>query len=378
MQNRALPLTFSLALSCLCFAGLPGCGEAEKAPEYSAWSVVNDAFSAELYDAAARQRNFSPDALNALALLNLVGQERYVFLYIADLRRIDDQTRKGKVAFSVDSWPMTLGFTVTATAQGPWQISAVDTPESQKRLLDLISEDGLPSAPTARPWKGGLAGRDAVGRPTASVLLLADGERLEIDGVPVAPKDKAQQVRALKDALAMRTRLANEAHAGYTPQVAIAMPRQAQASLLPTLIALATEAGANEALLVVRGPGGRPALYPLARITNVEGNTPPPVIEAVEAPEGLTLTLGEKVVQVPRKGPNIDRDMLRRALDAMLFPETPEEDEGAEGDAQAVETPEPAGLRLRPWSSGRHWHTVAVLDAVRAAAPGLPILVGVQ
>lgn len=350
-----------LALGLLAFAlaSSSGCEGEEKKPQFSAWSTVKAAFDGKaLFDAGARQRHFSPEAIDSLALPSLISPERYAFLYIDDVHRVDAGTRKGKVAFSVDEWPMSLGITLSKTPEGPWKITGVDDPALQRRRLALIGEDGLPAAPTARPWRGGLAARDAVGRPTASVLVLVEPDRVEVDGIPVPKDDRAAHVQAIRDAVARRTRLANDAHAGYTPQVAIAMARRAPAAQLASFAAIAREAEVEEVLLVVRGPGGRPALYPLARITNAEGNVPPPVIEARESEAGLSLTLGEQVVQIPRKGPVIDRDQLRLTMDQML-------------EAEAT----PVGVRLYPWASGEHRHTVAVLDAIRASAPGFPILV---
>lgn len=350
--------TLSLAPSLIfSLAALSGCEKAAQAPQHSAWAKVNDAFSVELYDPAARQRNFSGEALNALALPSLVGQDRYTFLYIDDLRRVDDATRRGRIAFSVDGWPMILGFTASRTPEGPWRVTDVDAPDRQRVRLALIGEDGLPSAPSARPWRGGLAARDQVGRPTASVLILADEEGLEVDGHEVPGDDRPQQIRALREAISLRTRLANDAHAGYTPQVAIALPRRAPAGQLPDLMALAAEGGAQEILLVVRGAKGGPALYPLGRITDAEEEAPL-IVEAQAQEEGLALAVGEWQVLIPRKGPTVDRGKLSAALDALS-------EAGLD----------PVGLRLRPWSGGEHRHTVAILDAVRAAAPGLPVIV---
>ena len=276
---------------------------------------------------------------------------------MADLYRVGPDVRSAEVAYAIDGWPMALRVQLGRDdADGRWRIIDVEDPGIQQARLELLAETGLPSAPSARPWRGGLSARDAVGRPTATVLMLAWRDTVEVDGIILQRPREGEIVSAVEGAVRIRSRLAADAHATYTPQVAIALESRAPAGRLAELISAAEAGGVQEHLLVVRGPRGAPALMPLAREADAARRLPP-AARLTDGETHLTLTLGEAVERVPHKGPGVDRDALREALNRLI-----------------AARPELAGVVVQLWARGDHGYTVRLLDALRAAAPQLALV----
>jgi hypothetical protein len=341
-------------LACALLA--PGCARRPAEAGASPSAVVAGAFGPQFFDAEKRRAAFEGDAAERLILPGLVDAGRYEFLQVAELRRTGDGARAGAMAFAIDHWPMALGVELRRGEAG-WRITAVDSPERQRALLDLLGPDGLPRAPSAHPWAGGLAGRDEVGRPTAAVLVLAFGSTVAVDGQDVTPADERAVTAAIGEAIAVRQRLARDAHATYRPQVALALPAAAPAARPAELAEQARRAGAEEAFLVVRGPDGRPALLTLARRTTA----PSPSLLArvararLEA-SGASIELDGRTAAVPFVAGRVDPGPVGEALRKL-----------------AGESP-PAGVVITADPTGTYGQTVALLDACHAAFPALPLL----
>ncbi len=315
-------------------------------------AVVTAVFGERFFDAQARSAHCEPSAAQALVLPGLVDAQRYQFLQIAELRRVDATTRAGTVAFAVDGWPLSIG--VELRRQGDaWRLTAVDPPATQRRWLELVG--ALPRAPSARPWEGGLAGRDAVGRPTAAVLVVAFKDEVAVDGRPVAPGGLEA---AVAEALAVRRRLAADAHATYRPHVALALAADAPASRQTGLAEAARRAGAEAVSLVARGAGGGPALLALARRTEAAtADARDRVVRLQFAPDGVDLALDDRTRRVAFAGGTVDAAGIAAALQALT-----------QG------TPAPAGAVVAADGTTRHGEVIALLDACRAAAPHLALL----
>lgn len=338
---------------------LTGCAEPQRpvAPP-GPWSVVHRAFGASFFDATARGPLLAPEAAQALVLPGLIDAARYRYLQVSELRRVDPDRRVGTVAFAIDEWPAALDVELVR-AGGAWRITQISPPSVQRALLDLLGPDGLPAAAAAEPWAGGLAGRDAAGRPTAAVLVLGQEEDVWVDGAPLAEPEPPAVVAAIRQALEARKQLADEAHATYRPQVAIALPRHASPLRHRLLADQALEAGAEVLLLVVRGERGRPAVLPLARRGPVPpGPRRPPVLTLAHDLAGVAVALGEARVDIPHLDGAIDRNGLGAAL-TELGRTRPE---GL------------AGARLLINVEADHGLTVALLDVLRRALPDLPVV----
>ena len=331
---------------------LTACAEpAPPAPlEHSAAWVVAQVFGPSFFDAEQRQALMAPRVDETLHLPALIEHDRYRFLQVAELRRVDADHRVGEVAFALDGWPAELAVELTRDAGG-WRLSRVADDAAQQAIVELLGIRGLPRARTAEPWPGGLAGRDRSGRPTAAALVLGSAAGLWVDGQPV--REEAAAVKsALSDALAARHQLAWVAHATYRPHVAIALPADAPAIRHAQLARWAVEAGAEALMLIVRDPQGGPAFLPLARAEAVaEGEVAPPTITVTQTPEGAGLTVGTETAAVVLEDPTATRTGIERLRAA----------------APAV------GFLLTPSAAGTHSEVVALIDALRRAAPTLPI-----
>lgn len=322
----------------------------------SAWSVAADAFSPKLFEQAHRDRFMTPAAQTLFVLPRLIEPKRYRFLQVAELRRVSNDERVGEVAFAVDGWPMALTIGMQRTTDG-WRVANLVEPPVQQALVQLIElKGGLPQSETAEPWPGGLAGKDANGRPTAAAFLLVTEAGLWVDGQAVADNAAAVQA-ALRQALKARTDLAQSAHATYRPHVAFALDGAARAERLPEVVQWAMEAGAETLMLIVRDPTGGPAFVPLAVVEEVPaGERKQPVIRAKALPDGLmlamSLDIGEVEETITAAVPT------RLQLDPVL--------KRLQAEEKAVGIVFEAG-------AGDHQRMVALLDALRTAAPGVPV-----
>jgi hypothetical protein len=335
---------------------LVGCAQPEPPPvvRAAALPVVEQGFGPGLFDMMLRGKAFTASTESNLVLPAQIDPKRYRFLQVLELRRQTADRRQGQVAVAIDGWPIALNFAVARTPAG-WRIVDVGPREDQQRWLDLLGPEGLPRARSAHPWRGGLAGRDASGRPTAAALLLALGQQLWVDGVAVGTEREAV-VDALRRALRARTALAERLEVTYTPQVAIAVPRTDAASRHALLADWAVQAGAEGLLLVVRGPKGGPAALPLARHgPRPPGPFPPPLIHITRDTLNLTLTLGAQSVEVP-----VEAGLANGALAPVI-------------KSLRATRPPPVGAVLEADFQTDHGRTVAFLDAWQTAAPDLPI-----
>jgi hypothetical protein len=331
---------------------LAACSRPSDGPVATPSAVVAAVFGEHFFDAQARDAHLEPAAAQALVLPGLVDAQRYKFLQIAELRRIDDSARAGTVAFAVDGWPLAIGVEVRRRDDG-WRVAAVDPPEAQRRWLEFLER--LPRAPSARPWDGGLAGRDAVGRPTAAVLVAALGDDVAVDG-QAAPADELEA--AVGEALAVRRRLANDAHATYRPHVALALAADAPAPRQAVLADAARRAGAEAVSLVVRGANGGPALLALARRTEAPGaEARDRVVRLRIVPDGVDLDLDGRTSRVPFAAGHVDAAGIAGALQTLT--------QGA---------PPTAGAVVSVDAAARYGEVVALLDACRAAAPQRALL----
>ncbi len=340
-------------------AVLAGCGRAG-APDApaaeSAWATVNAAFGDDLHDPAARTRRFSGAAIEQLVLARELDVTRYRFLHPAELRRLTPERLAGEAAFTVDGWPAAVTFELGRTGDGGWRVESVAPPEEQRRLMTLLGPLGLPIVRDAEPWNGGLAGRDAAGRPTAAVLLLALEGALYVDGVHRVPNRREPAVEALRAALATRTALARDAHATYRPQVAIALSRDVSALRHALLARWAEEAGAEALMLVVRRADGGPGQLPLARRAPAAPGTHPVVAVVRQDIAAVTLSVGEDTHTLPRAAGAVDDAALADAF-ARLH----------------AAHPTLAGVVIEADPDGAHGALVSLLRSAQRAAGELPI-----
>lgn len=317
-------------------------------------ATVEAAFGPALFDVAARSRHFAPAAFDAFLLARRVDPKRYERLPVTELRRLDADRRAARVAFSVDDWPLALDV-VLARGLDAWQVVEVPPPEEQQIWLDLLGPDGLPGAPNAEPWRGGLAGRDADGRPTAQVVVVAHEARVWVDGDPVANQHDPV-VEAIQRHLQVRHRLAQAVHATAVPEVVIALPGGAAASRHALLADWAVEAGAEGLRLAVRGPAGKPATLPLARRgPRPRGPAAPPLVVIQRDMAEVRLQVGDQVEVVPTQaGGRLNPGSLAAAF-------------------QRLKPLRPVGAVLIANFETDHARTVDLLDHWQVAAPGLPL-----
>lgn len=379
-----------LALSlvcCACVAALPACRgsaqtNAQAGPE-PVLPAIERAFSAA--DATERARGFDAPALAAWQRLQGDGTHR--FLSVSDLRPgATDDNAAATLDFDRDGWPMAVGLTLRHADTG-WRIATVDADGALERRLAALGPNGLPRAGAARTWDGGLAGRDAAGRPTAAILVLATPAGLEVDGGPPLSPTPEAITDALRAAVARREALAASAHATARIQAAFALPRDTPADLLPSLCDWAREAGVPEHLLVVRGADGGPSVLALPAVERRPSPpTPPPGPgcapasaapgSAPAAPPPLTCTPAFAPYLVLRATPEGQR--LEAAGESVLL--------GDLVDASVPEHLGPAlsrlraahpgllGLRMLTGTDVSHGQVVGLLDAARIAAPDLAVL----
>lgn len=289
---------------------------AEEAPvivEATPWGAVHTAFGDGFFDPGTREALFSADARAELVLPDALTAGRYRFLSLAELRRVTDDRRVGEVAFAVDGWPATLEVELVRGADGGWRIERVADRADQERLLAILGPTGLPIVRDVEPWAGGLAGRDAAGRPTAAVLIKVHDDRAYVDGGDPLPIEEGPVGTALSTAIKTRRELADDATATYRPHVAIALPRDAPSTLHARLARWAVEAGAESLQLVVRSREGTPAWIPLARRTLAPPGTLANAWRIARGARKLTVTAGQSSVEVPDRD-GVDLDGLAEAL----------------------------------------------------------------
>lgn len=307
---RLLPLSL-LALAAACSSAPPDIVET------TPWAALDTAFGDGFFDPDVRAVMFSDAARAALILPDHLDSKRYRFLSVAELRRVDDTHRRGEVAFTVDGWPASLHVEVVRGADGGWRIDGVDSTAVQQRLLDVLGPTGLPIVHQGEPWGGGLAGRDAAGRPTAAVLLMVTGDAVQVDGGEPLPLKEDAIVAALEAAIRTRRELADDAHATYRPHVALALPRAAPSTRHVQLAEWATKAGAEALQLVVRSREGTPAFVPLARRVLAPPGSLPNVVRLAREGGKLVISADRERVEVADAGGQIDRAGLAAGFRTM-------------------------------------------------------------
>ncbi len=394
LRRLALPVLGACVVACDPLAVAPGAGGLTNAHGPPVLPAIEFAFGSA--PPAERQPHFTPPAWAALAAL---APDAPGFLAVSDLRYVDEDRRAGEVDLEIDHWPISLSFEAAVTPEGV-RITTVDADASYWRHRALLDPGGLPRAGTARPWQGGLNGHDAAGRPTASVLVLATTAGLEVDGGAPLPAEPARIVDALRLAAARRTRMAEEAHATARLQVAFGLPRDTPAPLGPQLMRWAREAGLDEHLVLVRGPDGGPGVLslpstPATPVTGLPVGTSPACAPEIAAPPPRK---GRRVRKAPPPPPPPPQALTCQPAFApyLLLGPAPGGwvlEGGGErvalGDLAQAAVPEHigprithlrtthpgrVGLRLRTGPSQTHGDVVALLDAVRSAAPELPAL----
>lgn len=306
-------LTTALALP------LAACGDGvPDIIEPTPWAALNTAFDTGFFDPAVRAALFTEPARAALILPDRLAPARYRFLSVAELRRVDDRRRIGEVAFTIDGWPASLAVELTLGDDGGWRITEVESTAAQERLLEVLGPTGLPIVKVVEPWKGGFAGRDAAGRPTAAVLLLVIGDRVQIDGGEPLPLEEAPVVEAITHAIRTRRELADDAHATYRPHVALALPRAAPSTRHAELADWAVTAGAEALQLVVRSREGTPAWIPLARRVLAAPGSLHNVLRLGREGSRLVISVDRETIEVPDKSGQPDFDGLAAGLRAMV------------------------------------------------------------
>ena len=287
-----------------------GCAEEKAAPEHaSSWSTVKAAFDTDFFDETQRTRWFTGAAASQLVLPALITPERYQYLGLSELRWMGTDRRQGEVAFSIDGWPASLMIQMTRV-QGRWQFVQVSASAQQERLVELLGPTGFPIIRGADKWDGGFAGRDAAGRPTASIMVVGHQSGTFVDGQGPFAHERRPVRAAIKDAMKTREGLAERAHAVYRPQAAIGLGRRQPARLLVDLARWASEAGAVGLQLVTRTADGQPAWIPLARVAAARPGARPKLLRVDVTGTNTELTSGTYTSTIPHKGSGPDPKAL--------------------------------------------------------------------
>jgi hypothetical protein len=287
------------------------------------------------------------------------------WLGVADLRATGPDTRAFVVDALVFDWPVPVRGRLRQT-DGVWAVESLEPAATWRGRARLVGDpEGvhLPEARSARPTSIGLTGRDTALRPSSAVVVAVWGEAqpeglpmgLEVDGTPAEP---ATWTTALASARALREAVASERHATATAQVAFAVPTTLPMSMLDRLRQGALEAGFEDHFLLVRRPNGGPGVLSLGRGVPALAGQALPVIDLTASDRALELALGARTAQLPGGTERVDAAQLGGALEAVR-----------------IDTPTVAGLHLAPIDSGTVGRMVLLLDALRAAAPELPVWV---
>ena len=306
---------------------------------------------------------------------------------VSDLRWVSDAQRAVVVDLEWARWPLAVRADLTLDPVTDWRVTAVDSDGVLRRHLESLGPHGLPRAGAARPWMGGLAGRDGASRPTAAILVLVTDVGVEIDGGRPAPVEAEVVIRGLRAAVARREALAAAAHATARIQAAFALPRETPSGLLPKLCVWGRSAGVREQLLLVRGADGGPAVLALPALDDVArapAPPPAPTCAAAGAAAGAAAVNAAPRTCDPAWAPYLVLSStaagytLEAAGESLVL--------GDLVDASVPEHLGPAvsrlrnahpglvGLRFRTGPGVSHGQVVGFLDAARIAAPDLPVL----
>jgi len=294
----------------LILASTLSCADKEDTPQHlSTWSVVGAAFDTDFFDKDARMRWFTGAAAKDMVLPSMVTPDRYQYLGLAELRWTGPDRRQGEVAFSIDGWPATMMIQMTRV-KDQWQFVQVSPAAQQERLVELLGPAGFPIIRGAEKWDGGFAGRDAAGRPTASIMIVGHQAGTFVDGQGPFPHEAAPVKAALRRAMKTRAALAERAHAVYRPQAALALGRRQPAHLLVDLSRWASEAGAEGLQLVARTASGKPAWVPLARLASAPPGARPKLLRVDVTGKATQIDCGDYSGSIPQKGNPPDPETL--------------------------------------------------------------------
>ena len=179
-----------------------------------------------------------------------------------------------------------------------------------ERLVELLGPSGFPIIRGAEKWAGGFAGRDAAGRPTASIMVVGHQAGTFVDGEGPFPHKAGPVKAALRRAMKTRAALAERAHAVYRPQAALALGRRQPAHLLVDLANWASEAGAEGLQLVARTTDGKPAWVPLARKASAPPGARPKLLRVDLTGQDIKLSCGDYKATIPHKPGTPDAQTL--------------------------------------------------------------------
>ncbi len=261
-------LRFTVALSLMVLSiGLTACDSSPT--RASAWLTVEHGFRALISEEQSGATYFSEAAY---AQTNSLRRDRgrYQFLHIEQLRFNHSSVRHGAVALQLDGWPISISFEMERS-EGGWLVTQVGDPR-HSRSKALLGRYGLPAVSHAPPWSGGLAGRDAEGRPHSGVVVTVLGGQVSIDGDTTIPYRGGAVKAAIMDAIERRRRLSKQAKATYRPHVAVGLRGQSPVLMTLDLVNWSFEAGAESVQLLVRGKKGQPSAFTLGKAVKTSGD----------------------------------------------------------------------------------------------------------
>lgn len=247
-------------LACVAFSFLLfGCGKAEH--PLSPWQMSTWVFASILGDqdveVSRRSVYLTDDVAHQLTDLKALAPALSK-VGLLNLNQVNQSTWRGRYGVQVGEWSVPLAFEV-GYQNGQWLIQDLPTFEQVKKLLQL--SDHLPIVQTGQEWRGGLMGYDLRGRPLSAVLVIWCPPVAFVDGHLVrGDLDQANISDLLSDAFWLRSKLAAQSQASYTPHVTIAIRGDGSAQDLITLVGWAEASGADRVSIVSRSVQRGPVL----------------------------------------------------------------------------------------------------------------------
>ena len=242
----------------------------------SAWLTAEQGLAAittpELNSPAWRSVAIRSD----IKLLQDLGAQRLTATGIQEVTVIDERTHTLNLGITIDSWPLSLEFLLKKKNTG-WSVSEQTNRRTVRLALTLLSDSGLPQIRKGEPWKGGLMGFDALGRPNASVLLIGDGVTVSVGRETPQRLSVSALTASIRTKFERRARASTAAFATYRPHVAIALPMAAPFERLVDLVRAATGAGTISIQLLANSENG-PSWLPLAVLARGEKQEQPAVV----------------------------------------------------------------------------------------------------
>ena len=321
----------------------------------SPWSFAKQTFSKRIFEAEFREKRLSQKAIDSLIFARQLHPGRYRFLHLAELVTTGRDTRTGEVAISIDGWPTTVHFTM-GRQEGRWMITGVGSTDAQRRILELLGPVGLPYVDSATTWTGGLAGRDAYGRPNGSVLVVVVGGRVYIDGRIETAYRQNDITAAIDSALKTRATVAKGAYATYRPHVAIALIQNAPMMMVSDLTKWAFNAGADAVQILVRRKNNSPGWLGIGQIK--PGNsTSTRVLRVRISRQYITVYAvssdgAAPVIKIPTQKSDALSERLKRL---------------------ATDSPLPNGVIIEPSTADEHVTMAKVIASIQSGLPDVPV-----